>query len=59
MLIGLTDFAKESYLKCVLYQRLSNIKKIKGRQFTSLIDSKLISKLVSSDNSVFLCFHAT
>ena len=27
--------------------------------FTNLINSKLISELVSSDNTVFLCFNAT
>ena len=36
---------------------------VKGRHFTffftNLINSKLISELVSSDNTFFLCFNAT
>ena len=59
MLIGLPDLAKGRKLsKIVINRRLPNIEYslfvfVKGRHFTfftSLINSKLISELVSSDN---------
>ena len=70
MLIGLPDLAKERKLsKIAINQRLPNsyyslFVSVKGRHFTiffftNLINSKLISELVSSDNAVFLCIYAT
>ena len=58
VLIDLTDLAKESYRKS-LVEDYQTFKFVKGRQFTNWINSKLISELVSSDKSVFLCFNAT
>ena len=55
MLIGLPDKAKG--------RKLSKFVFVKGRHFTiffaNWINSKLISELVSSDNTVFLCINAT
>ena len=69
MLIGLPNQAKgRKLLKIVINRRLPNILYslfvfVKGRHFTILftnwINSKLISELVSSDNTVFLCINAT
>ena len=65
MLIGLPDMAKERKLSnFVINRRLPNIQYsifvfVKGRHFTILINSKLISELVSSDKTVFLYLNAT
>ena len=63
MLIGLPDLAKERKLsKFVINRRLPNIQYslfvyVKGRHFTifctNLMNSKLISELVSSDKTGF------
>ena len=65
MLIGLPDLAKERKLSKICDK--SKITKylifpivfVKGRYFTILINSKLISELVSSDKTVFLYINAT
>ena len=65
MLLGLPDLAKENFEnhdKSKITKHLYSLFVIvKGRQFTfsNLINSKLISELVSSDKAVFLCFYAT
>ena len=69
VLIGLPGLAKEKKLsKIVINRSLPNIWYslsvfVKERHFTifftNLINSKLISALVSSDKSVFLCIYAT
>ena len=67
MLRGLPDLAKRKISKIVINQRLPNVQYslfvfFKGRQFSFFYKSdnlKLISKFVSSDYSVFLCFYAT
>ena len=69
MLIGLHELAKVGkLLKIVTNRRLPNIYYsrfgiVKGRHltffFTNLIKLKLISDLVSSGNTVFLCINAT
>ena len=69
MLIGLPGLAKERKLsKIVINRRLQNIFNIPYlfcqretfyKFFTNLITSKLISELVSSDKTAFLCIKAT
>ena len=69
VLIGLPVLAKGRNLsKIVINRRLPNIQYsllvfVKGRHFTffftNLVNSKLISELVSSGNTVFLCINAT
>ena len=67
MLIGLPDLAKEINRKpwSIEDNQTFNIPYLfssKGDNlqcFTNLINSKLISALVSSDKSVFLCFTVT
>ena len=68
MLIGLHDLAKGRKLsKIVINRRFTEylifpICFVKGNIlhfFTNLINSKLISELASSDNTVFLCINAT
>ena len=68
MLIGLPNQAKGRKLsKIVINRRLPNIQYslfvfVKGKHFTifltNWINSKLISELVSSDNTVFLFINA-
>ena len=68
-MVGLPDKAKGRMLsKIVINRRIPNIQYslfvcVKGRHFTifftNLIDSKLISELLSSDKTVFLCINAT
>ena len=65
MLIGLPDLAKERKAsKIVINGRLPKflifpLVFVKGRHFTILINSKLISELVSSDKTVILYINAT
>ena len=68
VLIGLPDLAKGKMLsKIVINWRIPNIRYclfvfVQGRHFTfftNLINSKFISELVASDNTVDLCFNAT
>ena len=66
VLIGLPDLVNERKLsKIVINQRLPNIPICFCQWetfyifFTNLINSKLISELVSSDKTVFLCINAT
>ena len=67
VLRGLLDLAKENYRKSWLIgdYRTFNIPYLflsKGdnfQPFTNLINSKMISELVSGDEAVFLCFYAT
>ena len=67
MLLGLPDLAKENFEnrdKSKITKHLIFPIRYCQREtiyifFTNLINSKLISELVSSDKSVFLCFYAT
>ena len=69
MLTGLPDMAKERKLsKIEINRKLPNILcslfvYVQGRHFTlfftNLINSKFISNLASSDNTIFLCINAT
>ena len=69
VLIGLPDLAKERKLsKILINRRILNILYclfvfVQGRHFTffftNLINSKFISDLVLSDNTVYLCIDAT
>ena len=66
VLIGLPDLVNERKLsKMVIKYLISVFVFVKGRHstffffFTNLINSKLISELVSSDKTVFLCLNAT
>ena len=62
MPIGLPDLAKELIEKRDKSKISKQLFLSKGnnlQNFTNLINSKLISELVSSDKSVFLCFNAT
>ena len=69
MLISLPDLVKEQKLsKIEINRKLPNIRYslfvyVQGRHFifffTNLINSKFISELVSSDNTIFLCINTT
>ena len=67
MLSGLPDLAKENFenrdKSKITKHLIFPIRYCQSETiyifFTNLINSKLISELVSSDKSVFLCFYAT
>ena len=66
MLLGLPDLAKDNFenrdkskMTKHLILPIRYCQKANSHFFTNLINSKLISELVSSDKSVFLCFYAT
>ena len=67
MLLGHPDLAKENFAnrdKSKITKHLIFPIRYSQREtiyifFTNLINSKLISELVSRDTSVFLCFYAT